>query len=112
VGDTLILDDVSGFYPRDGISITFWNGAEPMKQVTAEEKARLMKTQHRTANNTYSSTYSTNSYWHRKETGIKIEVDEGLDDDAPEEKKPEETSGEAAAEPKEQTNNNDNAMTD
>jgi len=89
-GETLTLLAMRDLYLRSGYSIVFWNGAVKQKELSEAEKARMTRveasqgTTYNWNNTSYSSGYSnyTASAWHRKETGIKIHVDEDSDDEA------------------------------
>jgi len=86
-GEEVSPHDIKDLYIKSGMSLVFWSSAEPLKEMTEEEKARLKKPAYNPTS-TYSSSYSSSSYstssvssWHHKERGIKIHVDEDSDDD-------------------------------
>jgi len=54
LGETVTPNDIKELYLRNGITIAFWNKAEPLKELTAEEKARI-------ENSDTSSSYSYSS---------------------------------------------------
>jgi len=79
-GETKTPHDMRQIFLRNGIGIAFWNGKEPLKEMTKEDRERINKTENQQSTySSYSSGYS--SYWSRKEKGITIHVDKDEDDD-------------------------------
>jgi len=99
-GETVTPDDIRQLYLRNGITIAFWNREEPMGKLTEAEKTNTNRANYAanstTTSTSYASTYSTSSYWSRKEKGITIHVDEDSDDE-------EETNKDATKKPEEKT---------
>jgi len=79
-GETVTPHDIRQLYLRNGITIAFWNGAEKQKELTKQEKIEMNKPVNK---GTSSTTVATSSYYsyRRKETGIKIHVDQDSDDE-------------------------------
>ena len=92
-GDAVTLKDISkSMYLRSGVSIVFWNGAEPLGQVPEAEQQKKddddddddydKKVWGMAQNTRVTPAWNGASSWHRKETSIKIRTDDSDDEDA------------------------------